>query len=407
MTQYLQEVKLQPHGYYAISRSGANSPRVYGVLKLRPNSFFYQKGHGTYQKWYNSTNHPFEANAIKGEGYRQGIHSPKDGMYRLSKFPHDDVFNSLKIQLLGELHEHDVNLAVVYAERTATANLVKGTATKLLKGARALKKGNFSEAARHLGLPRSGLRKDHKGKWKRTNFTRDAFSQKWLEFSYGWAPLYNDMYGSLVAADKALAKNPFRLTPVSKQAHYSETITSSSLASNGPYPVEVQLIEKVHVKQVMKIACNVRVNNPALATVQSVGLTNPALVAWELVPFSFVIDWFVPIGSWLTAVAPLVGITPQDVFRTAFSEENYETGGVFNKKSWQVFGKGPPTYKWEWRTATTSTVYSPGKSLRIVVSRTEDNLSVSFPQPQFPGAWQQAASALALFHQFMSKAGRF
>ncbi|DAD49880.1 TPA_asm: maturation protein [ssRNA phage ESE006] len=406
MTQYLHEVLLQPHGYYAIKRSGSNSPRVNGVLKLRPNDFLYQKGVGTYQKWYSSTVIPFE-NVINAEGYRQGIHSPKDGMYVLSKFPANSVLNSLKIQLLGELHEHDVNLAVAYAERTATANLVKDTAGKLLRGARALKKGNFSEAARHLGLPRSGLRKDHKGKWRRTNFTRDAFSQKWLEFSYGWVPLYNDMYGSLVAADKALAKKPSRLIPVSKQTHYNETITTSGSASEGPYPIEVQLIEKVHVKQVMKIACNVRIDNPVLATVQSVGLTNPALVAWELVPFSFVVDWVVPIGSWLTAIAPLVGITPQDVFRTAFSEENYETGGAFASKSWQVFRQNPFTYRYEWRTASTSVKLSSAKSLRVVVNRTQDNLSVSFPQPQFPGAWQQAASALALFHKFMSKAGRF
>jgi len=406
MTQYLHEVLLQPHGYYAIKRSGSNSPRVNGVLQLRPNNFLYQKGAGTYQKWYSSTALPFE-DVINAEGYWQGIHSPKDGMYMLDKFPTNSVLNSLKIQLLGELHEQDVNLAVAYAERTATANLVKDTARKLLKGARAIKKGNFSEAARHLGLPRSGLRKDHKGKWKRTNFTRDAFSQKWLEFSYGWVPLYNDMYGSLVAADKALAKKPSRLIPAFKQAHYSETINTNSTVNVGPYPAEVLLVDKIRVKQVLKIACNVRVDNPVLATVQSVGLTNPALVAWELVPYSFVIDWVLPIGSWLTAIAPLVGITPQDVFRTAFSEENYETGGANLTKEWQVFRQNPSTYRYEWRTASTTVKLASATSQRVVVYRTEDNLSVSFPQPQFPGAWQQAASALALFHQFMSKAGRF
>lgn len=408
MTQYINEVLLQPYGYYSIRRSGANSPRVKGVLRLKPNVFAYAKGYGTYQKWYSSTSYPFGIGNTKAEGYRQGIHAPRDGIYPLSKFPKNSVLNSLKIQLLGELHEHDVNLAVAYAERTATADLVKGTATKLYKGARALKKGNFSEAARHLGLPRSGLRKDHKGKWRRTNFTRDEFSQKWLEFSYGWVPLYNDMYGSLVAADKALAKEPFRLTPAVKQAHYGETISYSVKAGGGPYDdAKADLIEQIHVKQVMKIACNVRVDNPALATVQSVGLTNPALVAWELVPFSFVIDWFLPIGSWLTAIAPLIGITPQDVFRTVFSEENYETGGASSEKSWLMFVKNPFTNKYEWRTVTSFVKFSSAKSLRVVVDRTDDNLSVSFPQPQLPGAWQQAASALALFHQFMSKAGRF
>jgi hypothetical protein len=32
------------------------------------------------------------------------------------------------------------------------------------------------------------------------------------------------------------------------------------------------------------------------------GLTDPASVAWELIPFSFVADWFVPIGDTLRAI---------------------------------------------------------------------------------------------------------
>lgn len=408
MTQFINEVTLQPSGYYQVRRSGDNSPRIKGKLKLRPNAFEYQKSFGKYQKWNTFSYNPYSpyGEFFSDQGYRQGILAPRDGIYPLAKFSQNSVLNSLKIQLLGELHDMDINLAVAYAERTATANLVKGTATKLLKGARALKKGNFNEAARHLGLPRSGLRKDHQGKWRRTNYTRDAFSQKWLEFSYGWVPLYNDMYGALVAADKALTKKPDRLIPAKKQAHYDETMKGKKTVVDY-YGPATQIDESIHVKQVMKIACNVKIENPALATVQSVGLTNPALVAWELVPFSFVVDWVLPISNWLTAIAPLVGISPIDVFTTVFSEEDYELGEASTTQSWPSFVLNPNTGWYEWHTATSTAKYSAGSSHRIVVSRQPSNLSVSFPEPQFPGAWQQAASAVALFHNFMSKAGRF
>lgn len=408
MTQKINEITLQPSGYYQVRRSGDNSPRIDGVLKLQSNSFEYQKGYGSYQKWHTSSYNPYSiyGEHFSDQGYRQGILAPRDGIYPLEKFHKESVLNSLKVQLLGELHDMDINLAVAYAERTATANLVKGTATKLLKGARAIKKGNFNEAARHLGLPHSGLRKDHQGRWRRTNYTRDAFSQKWLEFSYGWVPLYNDMYGSLVAADKALAKTPDRLIPVKKQAHYEET-TKDNTTVVDYYGPKTQVAETIHVKQVMKMACNVKIENPALATVQSVGLTNPALVAWELIPYSFVIDWVLPIGDWLTAITPLIGITPVDVFSTVFSEEHYELGEAHNQESWPVFVWNPNTERYEWHTATSTAKYFAGSSHRIVVSRERSDLSVSFPKPQFPGAWQQAASAVALFHQFMSKAGRF
>lgn len=36
---------------------------------------------------------------------------------------------------------------------------------------------------------------------------------------------------------------------------------------------------------------------------QLLGLTNPELVAWELVPYSFVADWFIPLGDWMAARA--------------------------------------------------------------------------------------------------------
>lgn len=38
---------------------------------------------------------------------------------------------------------------------------------------------------------------------------------------------------------------------------------------------------------------------------KSVLLVNLPLTAWELVPYSFVADWFIPIGDWLTKLAPI------------------------------------------------------------------------------------------------------
>ncbi len=37
----------------------------------------------------------------------------------------------------------------------------------------------------------------------------------------------------------------------------------------------------------------------ALATQRSLGLTDPYSVAWDLLPFSFIADWFIPIGTYL------------------------------------------------------------------------------------------------------------
>jgi len=53
----------------------------------------------------------------------------------------------------------------------------------------------------------------------------------------------------------------------------------------------------------------IEVNSQSLTAAQQAGLTNPALVAWELVPYSFVFDWVCSVGDWLTALTALNGLT--------------------------------------------------------------------------------------------------
>lgn len=44
-----------------------------------------------------------------------------------------------------------------------------------------------------------------------------------------------------------------------------------------------------------------------LSALGSLGLTNPLDVAWEVLPFSFVVDWFIPIGNWLNVLDAMHG----------------------------------------------------------------------------------------------------
>lgn len=39
-----------------------------------------------------------------------------------------------------------------------------------------------------------------------------------------------------------------------------------------------------------------------------VGVTNPLTVIWEKVPFSFAIDWFLPVGGWLDSMDAAIGL---------------------------------------------------------------------------------------------------
>ena len=63
------------------------------------------------------------------------------------------------------------------------------------------------------------------------------------------------------------------------------------------------------MKHVVKTYLHYGLQSNPLAELSSVGLINPVELAWELLPYSFVVDWFLPIGPWISALTADVGFT--------------------------------------------------------------------------------------------------
>lgn len=64
-------------------------------------------------------------------------------------------------------------------------------------------------------------------------------------------------------------------------------------------------------------------SNPELFALASLGLLNPASLAWELVPLSFVVDWIVPVGPFLEAMTAGVGIELSHAYRKEYTKSNF------------------------------------------------------------------------------------
>ena len=297
-----------------------------------------------------------------------------------------------------------------YAEKTQTADLLKSSAQKLLRAAKAVRRGNLTQAATHLGIPRPALRKKRHGGYRRSYATRESFSNAWLQYSYGWVPLYNDMYGSMVACDKAIRGLPNRFQRVSEFQGYSTTGSFTTNLRPWPESIIAKCLVDERVSQKFRVAAEVRITNPFAHTVDSIGVLNPALVLWEKVPFSFVVDWVLPIGSWLQQLPPLLGLDISSVFTTTFSEEFY-TRKECTVESRSVFidrPDSPPGLPFESCSYVTKGYVSAASKHRVYVERARDSLTAvtDWPRPKLPNSWEQAASALSLFTQFMSKHGR-
>lgn len=219
-----------------------------------------------------------------------------------------------------------VDLGVAYAERKATAWMLGDTATRLGKAVRSLRRGSFREAARTLGILNE-VKQPRGSNW----------INHWLALQYGWKPLLSDLYG---AAD-ALRKRPREDWLVTAKAASRDTnqwkYTRSPTATNGVLSGGTDACEVVADRQRgVFVRIDALPENDLTMSFVQLGLTNPLLVAWEVVPYSFVIDWFLPIGNWLDSLDALLGYSQSYTSITTRNEIVWDERGIskdFSKTS--------------------------------------------------------------------------
>lgn len=190
------------------------------------------------------------------------------------------------IALAGKLRDKiagsDFNMGVALGEGRESLRLISNTAIRLAKALSALKRGDIATVASVLGV------KPPKGSKSSPKRTPTALSEIWLELQYGWLPLLKDVRG----AAEALAH---QLNVPIQQVY---RIRSSKPLVANPYAWVAAGggWRFVGMTRGQLIARVTEVDVPALY-----GLKDPASILWELTPYSFVADWFIPIGNYLAA----------------------------------------------------------------------------------------------------------
>lgn len=195
------------------------------------------------------------------------------------------------VKALQKLKGKTIDLGVAFAERNATARLVGGTAHQIARAVRQLRRGEVRNAMRSLGID------SHKREPRFSNWTKN-----WLALQYGVKPLLSDVFG----ACDALSKHPKESWRISAKGMVTKTLDNIyTVYPGGSNPTGYKSI----VRGSKGAFCRLDAipQNELLSSLSSVGVTNPFLVAWELVPYSFVVDWFLPIGSWLNSIDATLG----------------------------------------------------------------------------------------------------
>lgn len=202
----------------------------------------------------------------------------------------------------------EVNLGVAFAERNATARLLGDTATSLGKAFRNLKAGRVRAAMRDLGI--SNKRHEPRG---------SNVPNKWLELQYGWKPLLSDVFGACDALSKQ-PKSDWRVTAkatAKRNERWEHTFTDHSAGI-------------VVAQSECGAFCRIDAlpENDLTKSLSSLGITNPLLIAWELVPYSFVVDWALPVGSWLESIDAMLGYSRSQYSNSLLTRARWDERGI-------------------------------------------------------------------------------
>lgn len=116
---------------------------------------------------------------------------------------------------------------------------------------------------------------------------------RWLELQYGWKPLLSDIYAFPDQMVRSLYDNSgFSEYQVRGRSRYLQDITTKKGA---PFPGLFQ--EKWSSR--CEIGLVLRPQSSYIQSLSRFTSLNPASIAWELLPYSFVVDWFFNVGGYL------------------------------------------------------------------------------------------------------------
>jgi hypothetical protein len=312
----------------------------------------------------------------------------------------DDPTQKVISKLIESIGTAKADAATSMAELGKTAAHVASTATRVYKGLTALRKGRFGDFAQAIGISYTtrdvqiynrryakAVREDgsKRVKWDKLYLERgksrvtDLVADTWLEYTYGWKPLLSDVYASAEATASVLVE---RQGVVRYQTKRGENVKFTTKVVDSAGSKSTMLLES---RRSVAIGVMFRIPNGAISVVDAFGLSNPLTVAWEIIPFSFVVDWFLPIGDALKGLTAFSGLEFHDgwITRKDYSMakgrvdlKSFSSGGVSNFRRGSVEG---------WKEAFT-----------IRRDKLNSFPSYGFPQWKDPRSFAHAASAIAL-----------
>lgn len=231
-----------------------------------------------------------------------------------NNFPQDLVPAANELQsaissVSDSIRGHNFHAGIALGTAHQTADLISQSAQKVFTAVRRVHKLDFAGACRALGI--SDISKGVR------NLRQSDIGAFWLQIQYGWKPLLSDIHEACKAYEKS------RSTAV--VAVFRAQRTSKGISGTNSLGQPTRYTNTAKVKIVVR----------ELPWPTGLGLDDPLSIVWEIVPFSFVVDWFIPIGNYLSNRS-FMGSMKHEAVLTSFRKVEFDA-------DWDVIPMGPTT----------------------------------------------------------------
>ncbi len=190
---------------------------------------------------------------------------------------------ALLSKLLTKVKGHSLNLGVALAEVDKLANTIASTIHDLSKGVVYLSRGRYDQFARLFGAAPPD-RKSHR------RLQIADVGGRFLEMRYAWEPAIADAFEAAKAFEE-ISNGP-RVSRTYKGRRVQSSTVLVTNYCDVPQKIEARRSYTYEMYEEMSVA-------------RQLGLANPASILWERCPWSFVVDWFIPIGTYLELIGQI------------------------------------------------------------------------------------------------------
>lgn len=272
-------------------------PKPKGWKSPKPYSAMYR----TLKPIAGSGSYAFREPAVYQRSWTGGAGLPGDLMFSQHFSVPDELVAQAESDALSALKGMKMDIGAAFAEGRETCNMIADVAGRLYNGYRAARTGNLGAALRGLGY--RNPRKFINGVNGAIGAAR-ATASGWLYFNWGVLPLLSDVDSAIQGF---LSNEPWRFAIIGRGAA-SDVLPEKEFLIGG-FPNSPD-----YIKATAKVEASVRVSIYAypdtnfFRDMSQWGLTNPPSAVWNGLMLTAVVDYFLPIGDWLSNLDAGVGM---------------------------------------------------------------------------------------------------